>query len=465
MQRKYNFNDLSSESSNESENTILEEEAIEGEEIPVEDNIQMLENLVADADENQAENFVPDMSNLANLEPSRRAYCVYEKFSTDWPMLTIDCVNTGAHYEKEPHSFHFLSGTTTTSLEKPSIQLIRIAQIQSEQIDDDDSDAEGSVQDYLPPVLERRLFDVNANVLRVKSHTNFYNNQFQAGNPNAGAAWLENGELIFFNLFKEFKTMGTMMSNELPQTSFLQNEQCYDTPVNNLQGSFKYDKPGYGLDFHSLKNLAVAGNQQNILNAFKLTPSGQVMKDGQNYSRFNNGSIEDVKFAKTGAFLLNGVFAACSTNGHAQICDPKSNQQPEPFKVSHADVNVIDFDYQNEHLIYAGDDIGQVFCFDLRNTSQFMTKIHYNQSAITSLKASPSSGCTIAVADDNGAIVFYQMDEENETDLIKLGLPSQYLFLHCGNEEPREISWCGQAEGYLATTDLNGIQLIKPVNL
>ena len=54
------------------------------------------------------------------------------------------------------------------------------------------------------------------------------------------------------------------------------------------------------------------------------------------------------------------------------------------------------------------------------------------------------------------------MDAENEPELIKMGFPSEYLFLHCGLDEPKEIAWMGGVDGFLAVTDLNGIQLIKP---
>lgn len=91
--------------------------------------------------------------------------------------------------------------------------------------------------------------------------------------------------------------------------------------------------------------------------------------------------------------------------------------------------------------------------------------IKYNEGAISSLKACPTSGQTIAVADDNGAVVFYQMDAEPDEQLQQLNLPQEYLFLHCGEDEPKEVTWCGPADGFSAIVDANGIQIIRPDNL
>lgn len=57
------------------------------------------------------------------------------------------------------------------------------------------------------------------------------------------------------------------------------------------------------------------------------------------------------------------------------------------------------------------------------------------------------------------------MDAEQDEELKQAGLPDEYLFLHCGCEEPKEVAWCGAADGYFTVTDYNGIQLAKPSNM
>ena len=146
------------------------------------------------------------------------------------------------------------------------------------------------------------------------------------------------------------------------------------------------------------------------MNAFRLEPSGAVLKDAANFSPFQFGSVEDVRFANAGSNLASAVFGCVSTCGQLAVVDPRSTQKQQPIQLSKADLNVMDFDYEDENLVYCGDDLGQVFAVDLRSTAQPLTVLHYNQASITSLKACPSSGGTVAVSDDNGAVVIYQMD-------------------------------------------------------
>ena len=119
--------------------------------------------------------YLPDMENLQGLVPVKHAYDFLESFPTESPMLTLDhvCVDGAAG-----GTFYFLGGTCPqTSLEKPSIQLMRLSEIETEQ-EDSSSEAENSVHNLAQPLFERRLFDVDAGVLRVKSATSFLNNQF-----------------------------------------------------------------------------------------------------------------------------------------------------------------------------------------------------------------------------------------------------------------------------------------------
>lgn len=134
---------------------------------------------------------------------------------------------------------------------------------------------------------------------------------------------------------------------QLESSAFLQQSNCYQPGPTQIktETTFKYNKPGYGVDFHPLTNIAVCGNQENIINAFKVDQSGQILKDGQNFSAFEHGSVEDVRFAHTGSLLTANVFAAASTSGCVQIIDPRDHNRRNIVQLSQADINVIDFDY------------------------------------------------------------------------------------------------------------------------
>lgn len=126
MQRKYNFNELSSESSSDdgAAGSIHDEEEIEGEVSCGEAEEKKLKEMLQTDDGDvvhETGQYVPDMTDLKGLVASKQAYYCLERFETDWPFLSLDYICLGEPYQQEPFEFCFLGGTTTTSMEKPSI--------------------------------------------------------------------------------------------------------------------------------------------------------------------------------------------------------------------------------------------------------------------------------------------------------------------------------------------------------
>ena len=148
--------------------------------------------------------FVPDMRNLKELQPSAQAYSVMEKFQLDWPMMSMDYICTNQLYTLQPFQMCFVGGSYTDGSEKPSIQLVRISNLGLDQNGSSDSEAEASIPEFYEPTIERRLFDVQSNVLKVKSATSYLNNQYQCGMPSLCAAWLEDGTFAFYNIDRLF---------------------------------------------------------------------------------------------------------------------------------------------------------------------------------------------------------------------------------------------------------------------
>ncbi|KAH0576485.1 Glutamate-rich WD-repeat protein [Spironucleus salmonicida] len=464
------------ESSEFSSSSSIQQEQIENDndiENYKEADLNALNQLQVDEQETQDKTYIPQ-AGQQDLEANPEAYDCLLKFDIDWPILSLDFVNLYTATPTSDPQLIFLGGSQTDGSEKPQISLFSIQNFTSYS---PETDPEAELETFdVEPIFQRRVFDVKSNVTRVKSNTQFLQNRYTTGNAAVFAFWQDNGQLTFQSQASNLKSLGCLTTTlgdfNSPQTSFLQQERCWcGFHSQNSQKSqvFNYNNAGYGIDFHSLQSLAIAGNSDNILNAFQIQQDGKVIQDATNFSKFaQNSSIEDVKFAHTGQFLINAVFGACSTSGEFQLIDPRASSAGLVFKASGVDVNVFDFDYANENLVYLGDENGVVRVFDVRNPTEAISEIKYHNGPITSLKSSPCTEGLIACSDDNGAVVFWQMDAEDDEEALILkqqGLPKEFLFLHLGVEEPREISWCGSHEGYLAIAEMNGIQLIRPINL
>ena len=70
----------------------------------------------------------------------------------------------------------FVGGSYTDGSEKPSIQLVKISNLGLDQNGSSDSEAEASIPEFYEPTIERRIFDVQDNVLKIKSATSYLNN-------------------------------------------------------------------------------------------------------------------------------------------------------------------------------------------------------------------------------------------------------------------------------------------------
>ncbi len=80
----------------------------------------------------------------------------------------------------------------------------------------------------------------------------------------------------------------------------------------------------------------------------------------------------------------------------------------------------------------------------------------------------------LCAADNQVAVwdLALERDPEEEAALAPEGnavapddLPAQLLFVHAGQEDPKELHWHAQIPGLMVTTAADGFNLFKPSNL
>eukprot|EP00850_Spirogloea_muscicola_P016454 SM000133S26820 [mRNA] locus=s133:260924:264037:- [translate_table: standard] len=176
------------------------------------------------------------------------------------------------------------------------------------------------------------------------------------------------------------------------------------------------------------------------------------------------------------------VFASCSADGRVAIWDARTFSQPALSIQAHSvDVNVISWNRLASCMLASGSDDGTFRIWDLRafKEDSFVAHFKYHRGPITSIEWSPHESSTIAAASADNQVTLWDLslerDAEEEAEYeaqqaapqaaAPTDLPPQLLFVHQGQEDPKELHWHRQIPGLLLTTALNGLNVLRPSNL
>jgi len=492
----------------------------------------VLSRLTCDQDEQneQADVFVGGGSNEAaheDLTYNPAAYDFFSKFSTDWPLLSIDAVvDPGPLNRSEyPHRMLLLGGTQTdgSGREPDSLCLFSISNVYPTA--DGELDAEDEADRALEPQIEVRKLDCSAPVNRVRSFTGVFGNAYCAGNPGLAVFWTADGFVEFHSLDAALQSLGVRPPDgqddyNLPASSFANSEGgwCGYTIDSGFKGRrqtrgvsrvgarspsllYSYENPGsvegYALACCPTQALVVAGDVAGAIRAFRIKPDGTVLVDAGS-TKPHGDSVEDAVFARCGQAFLNCRFATASCDRSVIISDPRvKGGRAARFRAHEADVNVLDWSYFDENALLTGGEEGGVRLWDLRNTQEPLKAFKYHSGPITSVRFSPNEPTVFASLSSDGLAAIWDYDIEGPADPDGAGaegtgtegadpaevvesapsrypeatrkalgaLPPELVFLHMGLEDPKELAFHPQIPGCIAVTDLSGLQLFKPINV
>jgi len=188
----------------------------------------------------------------------------------------------------------------------------------------------------------------------------------------------------------------------------------------------------------------------------------------------HTSSVEDVQWRRHGAGAQS-VFATCSADQSFRVWDVREKDRNKASIIvenAHAaDINVLSWSPCVGELIATGADDGSFKIWDTRSTGAGpMANFAWHKKAITTIDWHPTDETTLALASDDNSVSIWDMAVEDDQEGAERppgadDYPAQLLFLHMGQQEPKEIKWHPQLPGVCISTAGSGFNIFKTCNV
>eukprot|EP01007_Sphenomonas_quadrangularis_P003317 NODE_637_length_1281_cov_129.099026_g503_i0.p1 GENE.NODE_637_length_1281_cov_129.099026_g503_i0~~NODE_637_length_1281_cov_129.099026_g503_i0.p1 ORF type:complete len:399 (+),score=130.16 NODE_637_length_1281_cov_129.099026_g503_i0:24-1199(+) len=238
-----------------------------------------------------------------------------------------------------------------------------------------------------------------------------------------------------------------------------------------------HQSEGYAVDWSLMcEGRLATGDCDGKMFVWELQPDGKVSAAPL---AGHKRSCEDIQWSPT----QGDVAASCSVDGSIRVWDVRD---PKPLKLlwvaDVVDVNVIAWNRHASasHIVASGSDSGVLKVWDLRKQAaarsspsaeaEPVASFNFHQGPICSLDWSPENESLLLVAGEDNQATFWDLSvEADEEDLAAAAgtgaedMPPQLVFQHMGQKQLREARWHPVVRGLAMTTDLNGLQFLRPV--
>eukprot|EP00803_Ostreobium_quekettii_P009957 evm.model.scf_285EXC.1 EVM.evm.TU.scf_285EXC.1 scf_285EXC:4320-9246(-) len=407
------------------------------------------------------------------------AYDCLERFSTEWPCLSFDILpdSLGGSRTSFPHNAMLVAGTQADSPGNNFLAVIKLANIrklssiqesdsdaEEEQDDDDDGDdekmGEAGSTDTAAGKVETQL-----HYRRVRHAGGINRVRSMPQRPGIVAGWSDRGVVEVWDL--------TEVAQEVSQE---------ELPIPRISNRMQNSKPtfvqehaseGFAIDWSKVKPGQLASGD-GLSNIHVWSPQDGGWSVSAAFPG-HTSSIEDIQWSPT----EDTVFASGSADKTIRIWDTRSPTGAMISVNAHkADVNVLSWSHLVTNMLASGADDGTIHIWDLRKMTEQgqVALFNFHKDAITSVEWSPHEGSMLAASSaDNQLAVLdlaVERDPEEEAQLAPSGnalapdnVPPQLMFLHCGQENMKELHWHGQIPGLIACTAADGFNFFKAANI
>lgn len=200
----------------------------------------------------------------------------------------------------------------------------------------------------------------------------------------------------------------------------------------------------------------------------------------------HRGSVEDLQWSPA----ERAVFASCGVDSHVRIWDTRAHNRSQAALAfaahSGTDVNVLAWNGSVQYLLATGADDGRFSTWDMRflatkagTAAPLATFDWHSRGAVTSIEWHPTESSVLAVCGSDDQTTLWDLSLEAD-DALENGAPSaglfandaelasvppQLLFVHMGQQQPKEVHWHPQIPGVLGTTAANGFNIFKTINV
>jgi len=379
-----------------------------------------------------------------------QAYEMLHLASSEWPCLSLDVVKDklGENRSKYPMTTFLVAGTQAEKQSQNKILIMKWSQLSKTEKDDSDAESDSDEDDTQNPKFDFRTIPHRAAINRIRA---------MPQGPVV-SLWSEDGHVHMYSIKKEMEAL--------------------DNP--STIPDFR-PKPLYTFQGHLDEGFALAWNPHTASTGHMLSgdcrgsiahyiPSDAGWTASLLANNMHESSVEDIAWKIQGDGCPH-VWASASVDQHVSIWDIRQKSMKPNTKI-HAhetDINVISWNPKSGNLLLTGADDGAFKIFDVRNPEQAMAHFQWHKDQITSVDWHPTDDTVLTIASADGGISIWDVAVEDDMDgQVPQGaehFPPQLLFLHQGQEDPKEVKFHPQIPGVILSTGSNGFNIFKSCNM
>ncbi|KAI3486995.1 hypothetical protein L1887_49191 [Cichorium endivia] len=340
-------------------------------------------------------------------------------------------------------------------------------------VSDDEEDDENDLDD--DAILEYKSIPVVGGINRVRAApTSTPVSELEPClDPYPVAAWSEVGDV------KIFDVRPLLNSLDRPGTSY--DARKVNTPMFTVKAHNGVE--GYAMDWAGVVNGGAGGGGKasslrlltgDIHSKIFLTTAGNAgFTTNPTPFTSHTSSVEDLQWSPKEPT----VFASCSADRSVRVWDVRVKNRRSVISVegAHAqDVNVISWNRGTDYLLVSGGDEGALKVWDLRHfkpnsTPSPVAHFEWHKAPISSVEWHPTEDSIFAAAGRDDQVTLWDLsveqdDDETQQDGLR-DVPPQLLFCHHGLTDCKELHWHPQIPGALATTALDGFNILKTISV
>jgi len=409
------------------------------------------------------------------LDYDNSAYAMLHRMRCEWPCLSFDFVqdSLGANRTRYPMTSFMVAGTQSADPRENKILLYEMTDMYRTKKDREDdreiSDDEESDDDNLDddPIVRHRSIKHTGAVNRIRS---------MPQQPGIVATWSDTGRVYLWDLETQLNGIGFRGKATQQQIQSAAAESLGQgfQPIFSYKG---HRDEGYALDWSSVDTGRLAtGDCYREIRTFKVGQDGKVVVDGSPLLG-HKASVEDIQWSPTETTVLS----SCSCDGTVKIWDTRNrNSAMLSINAHDTDVNVISWNRSVAYLLASGADDGEFKVWDLRmikpkKESDPVGHFTWHKKPVTSLEWHPTDESVIAVSGDDNQVSVWDLALEEDIEVgnqhpkltndvfgssgQKVDIPPQLLFLHQGQDQPKEIHFHPQIPGLIGSTAADGIHM------
>lgn len=396
------------------------------------------------------------------LEAEPGSYDMLHKAQVEWPCMSFDVMrdDLGAQRSAYPKTAYVVAGTSGAAKATDNrIYVMKWSNLRKtlkdgkEEDEDDEDDDESDSDEECEAVLEVKEVAHPGGVNRIRCMP-------QA--PHIVATWADTGKVHVWNLDAQRKSLDKP-GDKAPTSS---------KPIFTCES---HKEEGYALDWNPKETgRLVTGSNDGLIYLWAPVKGGWNVEAADAF-RGHTASVEDVQWKRSGN-SVGSVFASASADSSARIWDVREKDRSKPaihIKQAHSsDVNVLSWSpCVGELLATAGDD-GGFKVWDTRNTSAGpMANFMWHKKPITSIDWHPTDETMLVLSSEDSCVSLWDMAVEDDRDGTETEMPgtehypAQLMFLHQGQQEPKEVKWHPQLPGVCICTASTGFNIFKTCNI